>query len=58
MNCRKVRRVFASGALKGQWSSALVVRWHRKWNMANPWTSAGNVAPDDWPAWMRHLKDL
>jgi len=35
--------------------------WTLKWNMqfdtAGPWTKAGGVNPDDWPPWMRGLKD-
>ena len=35
--------------------------WTLKWNMqfdtAGPWTKAGGMNPDDWPPWMRGLKD-
>ena len=35
--------------------------WTLKWNMqfdtAGPWTKTGGVKPEDWPKWMRNLKD-
>jgi prepilin-type N-terminal cleavage/methylation domain-containing protein len=44
------------------WSSGKVglrdlwtLKWHRTFNTAGPWTPAGNVADEDWPAWMRRL---
>ncbi len=39
--------------LKGLWT----LKWHRNYNTANQWTKAGRVKPEDWPQWMRHLKD-
>jgi len=33
------------------------VKWHRKWNTTNAWTTAGGAAPEDWPQWMRSFKD-
>lgn len=44
-----VRRV----GIKELWT----VRWHRKWNTTNAWTTAGGVMPEDWPQWMRNFKD-
>ena len=32
-------------------------KWNRTFNTANAWTSAGAVAHDDWPVWLRSLKD-
>lgn len=32
-------------------------QWHRDYDTAGPWTTAGNVQPSDWPAWMRSFKD-
>ncbi len=32
-------------------------KWSRTFNTANVWTTAGGVAHDDWPAWMRAFKD-
>ena len=32
-------------------------KWHRTFNTANPWTSAGGVIPEDWPEWMHKFKD-
>lgn len=39
--------------LKELWT----LKWHTKFDMANPWTKAGGVQPEDWPAWMRRFKD-
>ena len=39
--------------LKELWT----LKWHRQFNTANPWTKAGGVKPEDWPAWMRKFKD-
>jgi len=39
--------------LKEPW----VLKWHRTYNTANPWTRRGNVRPEDWPEWMRRFKD-
>ena len=33
------------------------LKWHLQWNMANPWTKAGGVQPEDWPEWMRNFMD-
>jgi prepilin-type N-terminal cleavage/methylation domain-containing protein len=46
MNVRKV-------GLKELWT----LDWHRNFNTQGPWTKAGNVRPEDWPQWMRRLKD-
>jgi prepilin-type processing-associated H-X9-DG protein len=43
-----VRRV----GLKGLWT----LKWHREFNIAGPWTQAGGVRPEDWPAWMQGFK--
>jgi hypothetical protein len=32
-------------------------KWHRKYDTAGPWTTAGGVMPDEWPEWMRHFKN-
>ncbi|MFQ6035972.1 MAG: type II secretion system protein [Sedimentisphaerales bacterium] len=39
--------------LKELWT----LKWHRQFNTAGPWTKAGGVLPQDWPAWMRRFKD-
>jgi len=39
--------------LKQLWA----LKWHRKYNTAGVWTTAGNVQSSDWPAWMRNFKD-
>lgn len=33
------------------------LKWHKEYNTGGPWTKAGNVKAEDWPAWMRKLKD-
>ena len=39
--------------LKELWA----LNWYRGFNMANAWTKAGGVMPEDWPQWMRTFKD-
>jgi prepilin-type processing-associated H-X9-DG protein len=39
--------------LKELWT----LKWHREYNTGGPWTKAGGVGPEDWPAWMRSFKD-
>jgi prepilin-type N-terminal cleavage/methylation domain-containing protein/prepilin-type processing-associated H-X9-DG protein len=39
--------------LKELWT----LRWHAQFDMAGPWTRAGGVQAEDWPAWMRRFKD-
>ena len=39
--------------LKELWT----LRWHRTFDIHGPWTQPGGVGPDDWPEWMRGLKD-
>ncbi len=33
------------------------LKWHRQFNTAGLWTTAGGCGPSDWPEWMRHFKD-
>ncbi|MBN1975237.1 MAG: type II secretion system protein [Sedimentisphaerales bacterium] len=33
------------------------LKWHKDFNTNGPWTIAGGVKPEDWPAWMRGFKD-
>ncbi|MBN2271476.1 MAG: type II secretion system protein [Sedimentisphaerales bacterium] len=39
--------------LKQLWT----LKWHRQFDTAGPWTTAGGVKPTDWPKWLRHCKD-
>jgi len=39
--------------LKELWT----LKWSRDFNRAGPWTKAGGVKPEDWPAWMQECKD-
>ena len=39
--------------LKQLWT----LKWYGKFNMGNPWTRAGGVKAEDWPQWMRSLKE-
>jgi len=34
-----------------------MLKWHRAFNTAGPWTKAGDVQASDWPQWMRRFKD-
>jgi prepilin-type processing-associated H-X9-DG protein len=44
-----VRRI----GLKELWK----LKWSRDFDTNGPWTLAGGVKPDQWPAWMRGMKD-
>jgi prepilin-type N-terminal cleavage/methylation domain-containing protein len=46
LNVRKV-------GLKELWT----LDWHRNFDTQGVWTTAGGVMPEDWPQWMRRLKD-
>ena len=39
--------------LKELWT----LKWHKSFNTAGQWTTAGGVLPDEWPEWMRNFKD-
>lgn len=39
--------------LKELWT----LKWSDESDTAGPWTKAGGVQPEDWPAWMRKFKD-
>ena len=39
--------------LKELWT----LKWHKSFNTAGPWTTAGGVQPQDWPLWMRDFRD-
>ncbi len=39
--------------LKELWT----LKWGKPFDTAGPWTKAGGVQPEDWPAWMRRFKD-
>lgn len=34
-----------------------MLKWHRTFNTAGTWTTAGGAIGSDWPAWMRNFKD-
>jgi hypothetical protein len=39
--------------LKELWT----LKWNRQFKIDGSWTRAGGVFPEDWPDWMRNLKD-
>ena len=39
--------------LKELWT----LKWNRGFRLDGPWTTRGNVKPEDWPQWMRRFKD-
>jgi len=41
-------------ALKELWT----LKWSKSFNTRGPWTRAGGVGAEDWPAWIRPLKDF
>lgn len=44
-----VRRI----GLKELWT----LKWKMQFDTSGPWTKTGGVQPEDWPEWMRNLKD-
>jgi prepilin-type processing-associated H-X9-DG protein len=49
LDCSTVRKI----GLKELWT----FRWNRQFNTAGVWTKAGGVQPEDWPEWMRGIKN-
>jgi hypothetical protein len=39
--------------LKELWT----LKWYKQFDTRGPWTQAGNVKPENWPAWMRRFKE-
>jgi prepilin-type N-terminal cleavage/methylation domain-containing protein/prepilin-type processing-associated H-X9-DG protein len=39
--------------LKQLWT----LKWSRQFDTSGPWTKSGGVRPQDWPAWIRHMKE-
>ncbi len=39
--------------LKELWT----LKWHRNASIAGPWTKGGMVRAEDWPQWMRNMRD-
>ena len=39
--------------LKELWT----LKWYTQYSTRGPWTKAGGALPEDWPEWMRKLKD-
>ena len=39
--------------LKELWT----LNWHKGYNRAGPWTTAGGIRSSDWPVWMQKCKD-
>jgi len=52
-NCLFMDSSVRKVGLKELWT----LKWHPSFNTAGPWTKAGGVKPEDWPAWMRKFKD-
>lgn len=53
VNCLFVDGSVRKVGLKELW----VLKWHRSFNTAGPWTKAGGVQPGDWPEWIRPFKE-
>ncbi|MBN2560318.1 MAG: type II secretion system protein [Phycisphaerae bacterium] len=53
-----VNTVFLDGAIRKVGVKELwTLKWHHDYDTAGPWTKAGGVLPEDWPAWMHKFKD-
>ena len=53
-----INSVFLDGSvgkvgLKELWT----FKWHRQYDTAGAWTTAGGVQPENWPQWMRQFKE-
>lgn len=46
-----------SSARKVGLKELYTLKWHRKFDIAGPYTLAGGVTADMWPEWIRHMKD-
>jgi len=53
VNCLFVDGSVRKVGLKELWT----LKWHRSFNTAGPWTTAGGVSASDWPQWMRSFKE-
>jgi len=53
VNCLFVDGSVRKVGLKELWT----LQWHKAFNTAGPWTSAGGVQPENWPDWIRPFKD-
>ena len=50
---------FADGsARKVGLKELYVLKWYKTWNMNGPYTLAGDVQGDDWPAWIRKYQEF
>jgi len=53
-----INMLFVDGALRKVGVKELwTLAWDEEFDTAGPWTRAGGVLPEDWPAWMRKFKD-
>jgi len=53
VNCLFVDGSVRKVGLKELWT----LKWHKSFDTAGPWTTAGGVQPEDWPEWMREFRD-
>jgi prepilin-type processing-associated H-X9-DG protein len=53
VNCLFVDGAVRNVGLKELWT----LKWHKSFNTAGPWTTAGGVWPEDWPQWMRGFRE-
>lgn len=53
VNCLFVDGSVRKVGLKELWT----LKWHKSFDTAGPWTTAGGVRPEDWPGWMRAFRD-
>ncbi|NLZ06375.1 MAG: type II secretion system protein [Phycisphaerae bacterium] len=53
-----VNVLFASGAVRKVGVKEIwTLRWSQDYDTSGPWTRAGGVEREDWPAWMQKFKD-
>ena len=55
----KINVLFLDGSVRGIGLKGVrTLKWHPLFNTEGPWTKAGGVTPNAWPAWMRRFSEL
>jgi len=53
-----IKMLFLDWSVRGVGLKELwTLKWHKEYDTSGPWTKAGGVQPEQWPAWMRRFKD-
>lgn len=53
-----INALFMNGSVRNVGLRELwTLKWHRNYETAGPWTTAGGATGEDWPEWLRGFKD-